>query len=132
MADMRADLAFLESLLVFTRIPNLSVDERYENIMNVFTKQLFFQFNPDSSRIGMIRSNINQSLVETVAYEFITCRDKFGVATAIKILDKKLEEVICNTTGSTPDELNKRLIHSYAISDLMTRDIHINEEENKS
>jgi hypothetical protein len=129
MADMRADLAFLESLLVFTRIPNLSVEERYKSIMSVFAKQLFFQSNPDSSCIGMIRSNINQSLVETVAYGFITCRDKFGIATAINILDKKLQEVICNTTGVSPAALNKRVIHSYAISDLMTRGIHINEED---
>jgi hypothetical protein len=126
MADVYADLAFLKSILSFTRDPSISMEDKYYDIILVIYNQLDKKIyhNPRAKAIG---ERINPNLVYSIASSFKDCVDKYGRDEAVNILDKRVTKAVKAVTKQTDEELDKELRNAKIISDLLVNGIHIEE-----
>lgn len=122
---MAADLAFLKSLLTFTRDPESSIEEKFINVIGV----LYNHMGPKMyhhERAKEIALSVNPMLVANIASSVIQCEEDRGEAYAIGVLEHKLIDVVTDITGQSIEELDKELKEARLISKLMTEGIHIN------
>ena len=98
MGDIYADLAFLKSILSFTRDPNISMEEKYYDIIGVIYNQLDKKIYHDP-RAKAIGERINPNLVYSIATGFKDCIDKYGKIEAVNILDKKVTKAVKDVTN---------------------------------
>ena len=124
MADIYADLAFLKSILSFTRDPSISMEDKYYDIILVIYNQLDKKIyhNPRAKAIG---ERINPNLVYSIANGFKDCVDKYGRDEAVNILDKRVTKAVKDVTKQSDEELDKELRNAKIVSDLLINGIHI-------